>query len=172
LAEWPDGYQPFARFHLRKVSKDAPIAVLVGVGQVGTRHGGAKAHVIQLGANRSQTGFNIAQALPGDQLSEGHGEELLPAEKLLGVPVAIVVSHAAAELAIRKKTYQLGEDAFAVDHTTMFRDQGKAGAYFKSRQAKNANNVLYLYRLRDQSTAFTRQPCWQTFAAGMRLDEG
>ncbi len=48
--------------------------------------------MIQLGANRSQTGFNIAQALPGDQLSEGHGEELLPAEKLLGVPVAIVVS--------------------------------------------------------------------------------
>jgi hypothetical protein len=119
-----------------------PIAVLVGVGHVGTRHGGAKAHVIQLEANRSQTGFNIAQALPGDQLSEGHGEELLPAEKLLGVPVAIVVSHAAAELAIRKKTYQLGEDAFALVHT-MFRDHGKAGAYFKSRQAKNANNVLY-----------------------------
>jgi hypothetical protein len=85
---------------------------------------------------------------------------------------AFIASHAAAELAIRKKTYQLGEDAFAVVHTTMFRDQGKAGAYFKSRQAKNANIVLYLYRLRDLSTPFIGQPCWQTFAAGMRLDEG
>jgi len=51
-------------------------------------------------------------------LSEGHGEELLPAEKLLGVPVAIVVSHAAAELAIRKKTYQLGEDASRQSNST------------------------------------------------------
>ena len=119
--------------------------------------------MIQLGANRSQTGFNIAQALPVDQLSEGHGEELLPAEKLFGVPVAFVAGHAAAELAIRKKTYQLGEDAFAVVHTTMFRDQGKAGANFKSRQEKNSNNVFYLDRLRDQSTPFAGQPCLKVF---------
>jgi len=103
--------------HLRKVSKDAPIAVLVGVGQCGTRHSGANAHVIQLGANRSQTGFNIAQALAIGQLSKGHGKILLPAGKLLDVPVAVVASHAAAELAIRKKSNLLGEDALAFVHS-------------------------------------------------------
>jgi triphosphoribosyl-dephospho-CoA synthetase len=101
---------------LRKVSKDAPIAVLVGVGQCGTRHSGANAHVIQLGANRSHTGFNIAQALSVGQLSKGHGKVLLPTGKLLGVPVAVVASHAMAELAIRKKSNQLGEDARAFVH--------------------------------------------------------
>jgi hypothetical protein len=52
-----------------------------------TYYRGANAHVIQLGANRSQTGFNIAQALSVGQLSKGHGQELLSAGKLLGVTV-------------------------------------------------------------------------------------
>jgi hypothetical protein len=100
--------------------------------------------VIQLGANRSQTGFNIAQALSGDQLSEGHGEELLPAEKLLDVPVAIVVSHAAAELAIRKKTYQLGEDAFAVVHTPCFATRGKL-AHISNRGKQKMPITCFIY---------------------------
>jgi hypothetical protein len=45
----------------------------------------------------------------------------------------------------------------------MFRDQGKAGANFKSRQEKNSNNVFYLDRLRDQSTPFAGQPCLKVF---------
>ena len=72
--------------------------------------------MIQLGANGSQTSFNIAQALPVGQLRKGQGKELFPAGKLLDVAVAVVASHVAPEIAIRKKANQLGEDALAIVH--------------------------------------------------------
>ena len=49
--------------HVREVGEDAPVVCLVGVGQRGTRDLAAKAHVIELAGNRTQTGFDVAQTL-------------------------------------------------------------------------------------------------------------
>ena len=47
--------------HLREIGEDAPVVCLVGVGQRGARDLAAKAHVIELAWNRTQTGFNVAE---------------------------------------------------------------------------------------------------------------
>src|SRR5260370_21653946 len=46
--------------HLREVGEDAPVVCLVGIGQRGARDLAAKAHVIELAWNRTQTGFDVA----------------------------------------------------------------------------------------------------------------
>src|SRR5258708_39938297 len=54
---------------VREVGKDAPVTRLIGVGQRGARHLALETHVVQLGAQRTETCFYIAQALPVSQLS-------------------------------------------------------------------------------------------------------
>ena len=62
-----------------KVGVDAPVARLVGIGQRRAPNRLAKAHVIELGRLRRQTGLDVAQALAVGQLGEGHHPELLRA---------------------------------------------------------------------------------------------
>ena len=49
--------------YLREVGEDAPVVCLVGVGQRGARDLAAKAQVIELAWNRTQTGFDVAETL-------------------------------------------------------------------------------------------------------------
>jgi hypothetical protein len=78
--------------------------------------------------------------------------------QLLGVSVADVASHAAAELAIRKKFIQLGEGALALFILSSWPVGQDEGANLKSRQAKSTCNIFVLNRLCDQSITFTGQP--------------
>ena len=92
---------------LREVGKDAPVTRLVGVGQGGARHLALEAHVIQLRAQRTEACFYIAQALPVNELSEGHGQILIPAREVSQAGVAIVTCDAATKLSIRQEGDQL-----------------------------------------------------------------
>lgn len=45
-----------------EIGEDAPVAMLVGMGEVVARDAAAKPHVIELGLLRPQAGFDVAQA--------------------------------------------------------------------------------------------------------------
>ena len=130
--------------------------------------------MIQLGPNRAQAGFDLAQTLAVGQLGKSDGEKLLPAGERLGVAVASIAGNAAAEIAIGEKADQLKEDALAFVHLSMLRGGRDSGENFKSRQAKYGRNSFYLYYLQDHAQSFTGQPCLHTFAssvfAGRLLD--
>jgi len=68
--------------NLCEVGKDTPVPRLVGVGQRGARHRAPETHVVELATQGSQTGFDIAQALPVSELRECHGQILVPAGEL------------------------------------------------------------------------------------------
>jgi uncharacterized protein (DUF697 family) len=89
-----------------------------------------------LGPIAPRAGFDVAQALAVGQLRKGHGEELLPAGKLLGVAVAAVTSDTAAELAIRKKVNQLGENALAFIHPLSLSDRARGRHAFQIAASK------------------------------------
>ena len=57
---------------LGEIGMDPPVARLVSVGQCGARHLGAESHVVELGAERTQARFDIAEAFAVAQLGEGH----------------------------------------------------------------------------------------------------
>ena len=103
-----------------EIGEDTPVAGFVGVGQRGPRHAGAKAHVVELGADGAQAGFDIAQALAICQLSKGHRQKLFPAGELLDVAVTAIASHAAAKVTVGKKSDQLRENGLAIVHSSMF----------------------------------------------------
>jgi hypothetical protein len=123
-----------------------------------TRHSGANARVILLRANCFQTGSNIAQALPVGQLRKGHGEELLPAAKLLGVPVAAIASPQRRNSRSRRKPINWEKILLPSFIASSWAIRQDAGTHFKSRKAKTSHKLIGLYRLLSQSIAFTGQP--------------
>ena len=64
---------------LGEISINLPVARLVGVGQCRACDLAAESHVVELGAERTQAGFDVAQAFAVGQLGERHAEELIPA---------------------------------------------------------------------------------------------
>ncbi len=109
--------------YLGEVGVDAPVAVLVGVGQGVPGDPSPDAHVIQLGANGSQASLDVAQTLPEGQLCEGHAEKLVETGKTQDLVVAPIVSDALAEIVEGKKLEQLREDGFAVVHGPFLPDR-------------------------------------------------
>src|ERR1035437_3325485 len=101
---------------LREVGKDAPVTRLVGVGQSGARHLALEAHVVQLRTHCTEACFYVPQALPISELSEGHGQILVPAREVSQAGVAIVTRDAATKLSIRQEGDQLREDGAALVH--------------------------------------------------------
>src|SRR5208337_899453 len=93
-----------------KVGVDPPVTRFVGIGQGGARHVAAEAHVIELGADGAQAGFDVAQALAVGQLGERHGEVLIPARQIFQVAITRIAGDALLELLVRKELDQLGKD--------------------------------------------------------------
>jgi hypothetical protein len=62
------------------------------------RHGGTKAHPIELVWTRAQADFYVRQAFPISDLSEGHGQELIPTREVINLVVAIVAVDTTAKL--------------------------------------------------------------------------
>src|ERR1022692_2828361 len=85
---------------------------------------------------RAPAGFDVAQALAISQLGKSHGEKLLPAGKLLGVAVAAITGHRAAEIAVGEKADELREDALAVVHPSMLRDRKRRRRVFQIAASK------------------------------------
>src|SRR5574337_201018 len=61
---------------LREFGVDAPVALLVGIGQRAACDMPTNPQVIKLGLMRAQTDLDIAQTFTSRELSEGHAQEL------------------------------------------------------------------------------------------------
>ena len=101
---------------LGEVGVDAPVAILVGLGQGGSGDPSPDAHVIQLGANGPQAGLDVAQTLPERQLRKGHAEKLIEAGELLDLVLSPVPADSLSEVVHGDMLEQLREDGFAVVH--------------------------------------------------------
>ena len=95
---------------------DPPIPVRIGVSQGVARDRAVDAHVVKLFAGRAQAQFDVAQAFPIGQLSEGHAEELVPARKGVDAMIPVVFSDTPREHVIRDVRHQLREDTLADVH--------------------------------------------------------
>lgn len=95
---------------------DAPVPVLVGLGQGVAGDVTANAQMVQLAAGRAQAQFDVAQALPPGQLGKGQAEELIPAGERADAVVALIAGDAAGEQVVRDMVHQLGEYGAAFVH--------------------------------------------------------
>ena len=64
---------------LSKISIDSPVSRFVGVSQAAASDSTSKAHVVEFVVDRTQSHFDISQALPIGHLGKGQAKELLPA---------------------------------------------------------------------------------------------
>src|SRR5260370_30921444 len=143
---------------VREVGKDAPGTRLIGVSQRGSRHLGLETHVVQLRAQRTEACFYIAQALPVGQLSEGHGQILVPAREGSQAGIAFVTSDTATKLTIGEDGDQLREHRAALVHEPLWATSKLAPeslSPFKSRQARNRRKPLQLKSLSTIAKYFT-----------------
>ena len=76
---------------------DAPVPVLVGVGEIGSSDASSEAHRISV-LVAPQAGFDVAQSFPISELSEDHGKKLIASGHTLAPPRHRMQSHAAVEL--------------------------------------------------------------------------
>ena len=63
--------------HLGKVCEDAPVPLLVRIGQSRAGNGTTNSQVVELGRHRTEARLNVPQTLPTGQLSKGHAQELV-----------------------------------------------------------------------------------------------
>ena len=82
---------------LGEVGIQAPVALLVGVGEGIAGHAAAQSHMIEFVLVRPQADFDVAQAFAAGELGEGHAQELVEAGKGFDVAVAVITPDAAAE---------------------------------------------------------------------------
>lgn len=82
---------------LGEVGIQAPVALLVGVGEGIAGDAAAQSHMIEFILVCPQADLDIAQALAVGELGEGQAEELVEAGKGLDVAVAVITPDAAAE---------------------------------------------------------------------------
>ena len=99
-----------------KIGIDAPVAMLVRVGQGAAGDPAAEAAMIKPAGDRSEADFDVAQALSEGQLGEGETQELVPTRKALDLIMTAVARHAAIELMSGDKIHELREDRTACVH--------------------------------------------------------
>jgi len=95
---------------------DTPVARLVGIGQGAAADVATDAEVVELGGLRSQTSFDVAQALAIRQLRKGHAQELIQAAEAADVEVATVLLDQSPESVPRRELHHLGKDQLASVH--------------------------------------------------------
>lgn len=101
-----------------EVLVDAPVALLVGIGQCAARNTTANPQVIELGRVGPQAGFDIPQALAVRQLRECHAQELIEMrETECWIPTG-VFGNAAPERVQWHMIHQLGEHQLSRMHKT------------------------------------------------------
>ena len=72
--------------------------------------------MIQLALHRTQTSFDVAQALAVSQLREGHREVLVPTRKITEMTITAVTGHTFLELLVREMGDQFREHEPASMH--------------------------------------------------------
>ena len=99
-----------------KILIDAPVTALVGVRQGAAGNTAANAQMIELGFVRTQTGLDVAQALPVGQLREGHAQELIEMRKGEGRIAPGILAHASPEGMQRQMIHELREHQLSRMH--------------------------------------------------------
>jgi len=102
--------------NLGKVGADAPISHRIGIGQGVSGHLTADTQMIKFRLSRSQTGLDVAQALPISKLRKGQAKKLVSARKRLDLVMALIPLYALSKFVSRKKIHQLGKYRFAGIH--------------------------------------------------------
>ena len=80
-----------------EVGIEAPVALLVGVGQGSAGDAAAQSQVVEFILVRAQADLDVAQAFAVSELGEGQTEELVETSKGLNVAIALITPDAAAE---------------------------------------------------------------------------
>ena len=82
---------------LCKVGVDSPISDLVGMSERIAGDIPSETHVIEFPSSRTKASFDVPEAFPIGQLSEGHTEKLVPARKVFDLVLAVVSLNAFLE---------------------------------------------------------------------------
>ena len=99
-----------------QVGEHPPVAMRVGVCQVGPGHIAANTHRVKLRATR-QTGFDVAQTFAESHLSKAHAQKVIPSRKTFGDAGHRITVQAAVELLGVQAFENLGEENFALIHS-------------------------------------------------------
>ena len=99
-----------------EITIDAPVTLLVRIGQGAAGDVSADAEVIEFALLGAQTHFDVAQAFTERQLRECHAEILVEVREGFGRVARWITCHAAAERVEGEEVHKLGEDQFADGH--------------------------------------------------------
>jgi hypothetical protein len=102
--------------HLGEISKDAPVAIFVGIGQRAAGGGLADAGVVEFRAKGRQTGFDVAQTFAPGQLGESQHKKLFISGEFADAAVAVVTGDTLVELVFGEEVEELGEDGATFVH--------------------------------------------------------
>src|ERR1700687_4449146 len=105
--------------NLGEVSIDAPVDGLVGVRERRARDATAEAHVIELRMDRTQAGFDVAQAFAIGQLREAQTKKLIPTGKAAFSKISVITSDAFLKLVGGKMFHHLSEHRPANMHALL-----------------------------------------------------
>ena len=110
---------------LREIGIDAPVAMLVGVGERGARNPTAESHMIELGLLRPQTRFDVAQTFAISELSESEAEKLIPARKIFDVAMTLIAIDRELKLVGGDELHELRENRLPRVHRLPPKQDGK-----------------------------------------------
>ncbi len=94
---------------LSQVMIDAPVTILVGVGQGAMGDAATNSQVVELLLAGAQASFYVRQAIPVSQLAKGHAKKLVPAGKGFDLIETPVAAHTPLELLPVNEVGQLRE---------------------------------------------------------------
>jgi hypothetical protein len=103
-----------------KIRKQPPVALFVRIRQRAASGGLANAAVLEFGAQGSQTGFDVAQALAVGQLGESQDQEVLVRGQRTDPMVAPIAADTLVEFVLGQFVHQLGEHRSAFVHNRFF----------------------------------------------------
>lgn len=109
--------------HLREVGIDAPVSILVGVGQRVSGDASANAHVIELRLDGTKAGLDVPKTLAIGELGECHAKELVQTRKTQDLVIAPVSPDALPEIVHRQELDELGENGAASIHRPSLRNR-------------------------------------------------
>jgi len=91
-----------------------------------------------------QTNHGIAKTFPMCKLSECHAQKLLPTGEFFHLIVTLVTGNNGLKLFMRNEAYQLGENIFALIHSSEYQRVNKNQSFKKSNRFHNqirANSI-------------------------------
>lgn len=109
--------------HLGDLRQDAPVAVLVGIGQIGAGDPGAKARLISPAGPGIEADFQIAQTFPPGQMREAQRQKMIVSRKTAGAARGRKTFGTTGKLLRMQGGHDLGEDGAGGRHAPALQSQ-------------------------------------------------